>query len=280
MAVPRLRRLRRHLIRQYGRDHALLVACDAPHFGSSVFVVDHRVAGRQFRSLASLGRHGRTYDQSSMDIGRPAYLVFPYESFMAAAFGLASSRRSALLLGLGGGAMCRHLAALLPGCALTIVEIDPVVVGLTRRYFGVAQRVVVADADGFMARNRRKYDVVLIDLYDGRGFADVAAGFWRNCIASLAPGGCLAVNWADFARHRHLERYAAELASFGFPPVFLAPPSLADNLVQLVPTGPGTAESDVRALAKDFCREIGANSEVLNDCLVSRDYPRVAAAGW
>jgi hypothetical protein len=279
IAAPQLRRLRGQLARQYGRDHEVLAACDAPRFGSSVFVVDHRLAGRKFRSLASVGRHGRIYDQSSMDRSHPERLVFPYESFMAAGFALASSRASALLLGLGGGAMCRHLAARLPGCALTIVEIDPVIVGLTRRYFGVVQRVVVADAVRFMARNRERYDVVLVDLYDGRGCIAAVPEFWRNCMDSLAPGGCLAVNWADFALHPHLRRTADELALLGLAPVFLAPPTLADNLVQLMPTRPELAGADIRILAAEFFHEIGANGEMLNDCLVSREYPRRAAGG-
>jgi hypothetical protein len=266
------------MARQYGRDHAVLAACDAPHFGSSVCVIEHRLGGRKHRSLASVGRHGRIFDQSSMDRSRPARLVFPYESLMAAAFALAASRGSALLLGLGGGAMCRHLAAFLPRCALTIVEIDPVIVGLTRRYFGIGQRIVLADAMRFMARNRRRYDVVLVDLYDGRGCADAAAAFWRNCMDAVAPGGCLAVNWADFARHEHLRRAADSLALLGTP-VFLAPPSLADNLVQLMPARPELAGADFRAVAAEFFREIGAPGDVLGDCLVSREYPRRAARG-
>jgi SAM-dependent methyltransferase len=277
--MPRLRRLRGRLVRHYGRDHEILAAYDAPQFGSSVFVVDHRVAGRRLRSLASVGRHGRIYDQSSMDKQDSARLVFPYETFMATGFALATSRRSALLLGLGGGAMARHLAALLPGCAVTIVEIDPIIVGLTRRYFGVAQRIVVADALRFMARNRRRYDVVLIDLYDGRGFAGTAPGFWRSCVDALAPGGCLAVNWADFARYPELWHHADELASIAGAPVFLASPSLADNLVQLLPTRPQPAGMDIRMLGAKFCRTIGADGEALRDCFVGRAFPRTAAGG-
>jgi spermidine synthase len=212
-----------------------------------------------------------------MDRSHPERLVFPYESFMAAGFALAGSRRSALLLGLGGGAMCRHLAAFLPGCDLTIVEIDPVIIGLTRRYFGVSRRAIVADAMRFMARNRRTYDVVLIDLYDSSGFVSAASGFWRDCMEAVAPGGCLAVNWADFARHEHLRRYADELAQLGASPVFLASPTLADNLVQLMPTRPEAAAMDIRASASAFFREIGADAEALNDCFISRGYPSAPA---
>jgi hypothetical protein len=277
VAAPRLRRLRHLLTRQYGRGHKVLAACDAPRFGSSVFVVDHRIAGRDYRSLASLGRHGRVFDQSSMDRRRPERLVFPYESFMAAAFALAGSRRSALLLGLGGGAMCRHLAALLPGCALTVVEIDPMVVGLTRRHFGVAQPVVVADALRFMARNRRRYDVVLVDLYGGSGFVAAAPSFWRDCMDAVAPAGCLAVNWADFARHPQLRGHGEALARLG-EPVFLAPPSLADNLVQLMPRLPAPA-AEVRSRAREFFRAIGAEAAVLDDCLIGHDWPRRLGRG-
>jgi hypothetical protein len=278
IAAPRLHRLRSRLMRHYGRDHRVVAACDAPRFGSSVSVVDHRIAGRRYRSLASVGRFGQIHDQSSMECRRPGRLAFLYESFMAVAFALASSRCSALLLGLGGGAMVRHLAALLPRCHLTIVEIDPMIVGLNRRHFGVKQRVVIADALRFMARNRRIYDVVLVDLYDRRGFIAAAPMFWRNCMDAVAPGGCLAVNWADFSRHPHLRGYADAIAGLGGGPVFLAPPSLADNLVQLMPRR-DLAVADVRGVAADFFREIGADGAVLRDCFISGEYPRPHSGG-
>jgi hypothetical protein len=118
---------------------------------------------------------------------------------------------------------------------------------------------------------------VLVDLYDGRGFIAAAPTFWRNCMDAVAPGGCLAVNWADFARHPHLRLYADEIARLRGKPVFLAPPSLADNLVQLMP-GRDLAVADVRGLAADFFRDIGADSAVLRDCLITPEYPHVETA--
>jgi hypothetical protein len=91
---------------------------------------------------------------------------------------------------------------------------------------------------------------------------------------AVAPGGCLAVNWADFARHPHLRVYADEVSRLRGNPVFLAPPSLADNLVQLMPAR-DLAVADVRGLAADFFRDVGADATVLRDCLVTREYPRV-----
>ena len=41
--------------------------------------------------------------------------------------------------------------------------------------------------------------MILVDLYGPGGPADSDEAFWTRCLDALAPGGCLANNWADFA---------------------------------------------------------------------------------
>ena len=91
--------------------------------------------GRLVRMLGSIDRTGRIMEQSAMDLLRPERLVFGYERLMLAAFALVPEPRSALLLGLGGGAMSRHLAAYLPDCAVTVVEREPVMRAIAAALF-------------------------------------------------------------------------------------------------------------------------------------------------
>jgi spermidine synthase len=171
-----------------------------------------------------------------MDLLRPERLVFGYERLMMAAFALAREPRSALLLGLGGGAMLRHLAAYLPGCEITVVEREPVVQSIARRYFHVTRSVVMADAAEVVAAARRAFDVVLVDLYDAGGAAETKTRFWKDCLRALRPGGALGINWAEFVGASRMQTDARAIAAAIGRSLFIAERVSRPNVVQLVPT--------------------------------------------
>src|SRR5690349_1439898 len=108
--------LRQEIEHQYGARCQIQAMRRAPRFGATVFVVDYTRGTRCLRVLGSLAPGGNVVEQSAMDLLHPERLVFGYERLMLAAFALVPEPRTALLLGLGGGAMCRHLAAYLPDC--------------------------------------------------------------------------------------------------------------------------------------------------------------------
>src|SRR5260370_40019324 len=118
---------------------------------------------------------------------------------MLVAFAVVERPVAALLLGLGGGAMCRHLAAYLPDCAVTVVERDGAVIDLARRFFHVTHPIRRGDAQDVVAGSAGAYAVGLVDLYDGSGGSGVGPRFWRDCTRALRPGGRLARNWAPSA---------------------------------------------------------------------------------
>ncbi|HUA53485.1 MAG TPA: hypothetical protein VMB81_15045, partial [Candidatus Sulfotelmatobacter sp.] len=161
--------LRQRLIDHYGEGCRLQAFEKAPGFGAHLFVVDVMRRTRPVRVLGSIDRKGMLVEQSAMDRLRPERLAFGYERLMLLAFALVPAPTTALLLGLGGGAMSRHLAAYVPDCKLTVVERDPIVRRLARRFFHVKRPVVMADAEHVVAEARRQFDVVLVDLYDSRG---------------------------------------------------------------------------------------------------------------
>jgi spermidine synthase len=111
-------------------------------------------------------------------------------------------RRSALLLGLGGGSVARVLRALAPGIRIVGVEIDPGVVAAARSHLGldaVGVEVVLADAIGALRAERRRFDLIVEDVFVGAvrdvrkptGFPEPVLGLARR---RLAPGGLLVCN--------------------------------------------------------------------------------------
>jgi len=83
-------------------------------------------------------------------------------------------RRTALLLGLGAGSVARVLRALAPTLRITGVERDPAVIEAARRSFGLAELGVelhLGDAAAFLARTRRRFDLVIDDVFVGAGAA-------------------------------------------------------------------------------------------------------------
>jgi spermidine synthase len=268
--------LRQQIAHQYGERCVIQAIRRAPRFGSAVFVVDYTLGARCLRVLGSVGRDGNVTEQSAMDLLHPERLVFGYERLMLAAFALVPAPRTALLLGLGGGAMCRHLAAYLPDCATTVVERDRVIIELARQYFHVDRAVHRGDAAEVVADARGAYDVILVDLYDAKGASVVEPSFWTDCAAALAADGCLAVNWADFVgASRVREETECIRAAFGRS-FFIAERGERPNLVQLAPTDRRFRLTQLEARLGRFAQERRLPREdatILRRCAVLTRYP-------
>jgi spermidine synthase len=267
--------LRQRLIDHYGEGCQLRAFEPAPGFGAHLFVMDVMRRAQPVRVLGSIDRKGMLVEQSAMDRLRPERLAFGYERLMLVAFALVPAPKSALLLGLGGGAMTRHLAAYLPDCKLTIVERDPLVRRLARRFFFVKRPVVMADAEHVVAETRGQFDVVLVDLYDSRGSTASGRRFWRACLRALKPGGCVAVNWADFAGANKAEGQASILADVAERSFYIGENIREPNVVQYVPTVRGFRRNQLSTRIKAFARAHALpreDREVLKRCRLLTRY--------
>ena len=228
--------LRERIKEHFGAGCRVLTLRRASRFGARLFVVDFTRRGRHLRVLGSIDETGYIMEQSAMDLLRPERLVYHYERMMLVAFGVAGGCGTALLLGLGGGAMARHLGAYLPACALGIVENESIVRELARRHFHFSGKVTMSDARQAVARAHGRYDVILVDLYDAAGAARLGREFWRHCRRALRPGGALAINWAEFVGASRVKTELRELrAEFGRS-WFLVERDQRPNIVQIVPT--------------------------------------------
>ena len=280
--------LRRLVAEYFGAASRLRVLRQTPAFGAPVFVVDFDRGVRHFRTFGSFGPSFGALDpeapqvteQSSMDLLYPAHLVFHYERLMSLAFALVERPVTALLLGLGGAAMWRFMRAYVPECAPILVDADEAVAALARRWFYLSQPVVIETAERFLAGNRQLFDAVLVDLYDAKGPAKFDAAFWTRCLAALAPGGCLAVNWADFATNREVkpmaEALSAVAAARGLAPYYVTRHGFRDNLVQYLPTGGERRPEGIAPALERFARDRRLPDRgryILEHCLISEGFP-------
>jgi spermidine synthase len=79
-------------------------------------------------------------------------------------------RRRVLILGLAAGSVVRAVRTLDPDAEIVGVELDREVVRLARRHFGLddlAIEVVTGDALPYLRRERRRFDLVVEDLFVG-----------------------------------------------------------------------------------------------------------------
>jgi spermidine synthase len=135
--------------------------------------------------------------------------------------------RTVLMLGLAGGTTLRALRQLLPDCRFTAVEIDRKIVAAARRHMSLdatGTKVVIADAYAWLRSCRRKYDVVIDDVYLA-GSRDVyRPGEWEQAhlgrlCGLLAKGGVLAANLVTGTGHRAMQSRIRRLFEAGFPVV-------------------------------------------------------------
>ena len=76
--------------------------------------------------------------------------------------------RRVLILGLGGGSAARAIRAMAPRAAIVGVESDLAVIRAARRWLdldALGLEIVHADARAFLARDRRRFDLVLEDVF-------------------------------------------------------------------------------------------------------------------
>jgi hypothetical protein len=268
------------ILAYFSRDARIRLLRRAPTFGAPVFVVDFDRGTRHFRTLGSFGTGAQVTEQSSMDLLYPARLVFHYERLMSLAFAMVERPVTALLLGVGGAAMWRFLRAYLPDCSPTLVDSDDAIIALAHRWFYLTQHVVHDTAHRYIAAATAQFDTILVDLYGPAGPAVSDEVFWIRCLDALAPGGCLASNWADFAVNPAVRPMAESLAAVararGLEPIFVTRRGFRDNLAQYVPTVPGHGPEAIGTALERFARERHLPDRgrgILENCIVTRHFP-------
>lgn len=138
--------------------------------------------------------------QSAIKPGAPLELELAYSRAAMLALALVPQPRRVLIVGLGGGAMPMFLRALFPTLEIEVVDIDPKVIEVARRYFGFREdahlKAFVADGRAFVEKSRGGWDLVFLDAY-GKGSIPrhlATYEFLRQVRGKLADGGLVAGN--------------------------------------------------------------------------------------
>lgn len=110
----------------------------------------------------------------------------------------------ALVIGLGGGSLTKHLLQHFPDCRLKVVEYRKSVVKIARSHFGLPLDLrlkIIVDDGGAYVKQRTKvhadrYSLLLIDAFDHENMAESIANqdFFDACQAVLKKDGLLVIN--------------------------------------------------------------------------------------
>lgn len=215
------------------------------------------------RTMYFVGDDGTQYIETRVDRAYPRSLDLDVFRTMMAGFLLAPQPRSALILGLGGGAIANYLHARVAGLDLDAVDIDPEVVRLAQAHFDVPRehpryRCHVADARLFLERAPadQRWDMIFLDAFRGVHipYHLKTAEFHQAVLARLGPRGVVVANL-----HNATKMYPHDRATFAAVyPARYSFLSEAGNQTTLVasadpqPLGPYTVRANARAAQPSF----------------------------
>jgi spermidine synthase len=160
-----------------------------------------------------------------MDMREPDRFVMKYPQMMMTSLYLQPQPQSILIIGLGGGSIPRVLARMLPQAQIDVVEIDPAVVSVAKKYFDFRPsgnlRVIEADGRVYVKRAlraNRRYDIIMLDAFDHEYIPEhlLTREFLREVKSLLSENGVLAANTFSSSRLYDHESttYAAVFGEF------------------------------------------------------------------
>jgi spermidine synthase len=152
------------------------------------------------RVFMTFGLNRELFIESAANTTDELELPAPYTRFMTAGLAYAKETASVLEIGSGGARTSWYLHRSLPESSVTTVELDPVVVELSRKYFGIRDegnfKTVNEDGRQFLMRTDQHYDLILLDAYHGPfvPFHLLTTEFYTVVKQHLAQGGVVVQN--------------------------------------------------------------------------------------
>ena len=169
--------------------------------------------------------------QSAMLLSDPWELRLRYTRFLALALAFQPEPKRVLILGLGGGSFPKRLYRDFPQIVVDVVDIDPEIIGIAKRYFQVPEdsrlRLHRRDGRRFVRETTEQYDLIFLDAYnsDTIPFHLTTREFYRQLQAHLAPGGFVISNIIGTLRGPQSAFFRAMYRTLGdtFPTVYVVP---------------------------------------------------------
>jgi spermidine synthase len=212
--------------------------------------------------ILTFGHNKDIFTESVFDTTDDRVLPVPYTRYMTAALMYASNPHSVLEIGSGGGRVAWYLHRFLPDVRVTSVELDPAVLELSRKYFGVKDEPNFAlearDGRLFLSQSHDKYDIILIDAYRGPfvPFHLLTKEFYQLVKDHLADGGVVVQNVDP---NTMLFDSAVKTIGTVLPQIELYRPDdkSDDNIVTIAYDGPERKTEDLAAAAAARDKALG-----------------------
>ncbi len=154
----------------------------------------------------------------------------PWDYFMVAPFFNHGERQSdvhsAAIIGLAGGTIARTLTAVYGAIPIDGVEIDPKIIDVGRRYFGMTEpnlNAVAQDGRYYIATTDKKYDLIGIDAYRQPyiPFHLTTRQFFQEVRGHLTPNGVAVINAGRTQTDFRLVNVVASTMKAVFPNVYV-----------------------------------------------------------
>lgn len=144
---------------------------------------------------------GWRFYQSQANLADGSDLPMPYSRTMSVAAIFPPDIRRVLVLGLGAGSIAVYLHRFVPDAAIDAVELDPGVIEVAKKYFGLREtgnfRLIPGDARMFLNRHAEPYDIIIVDAFTGSyiPFHLMTKEFYQLVRSRLSPHGVAAFNF-------------------------------------------------------------------------------------
>jgi spermidine synthase len=183
--------------------------------------------------------------ESRMSLRDPLSGHFEYTEFFHMPWLWNTQMTSVLMVGLGGASAQRSFQHYYPDLSIETVEIDPVVLAVTREFFyfkeSPRQQVHLEDGRLFLRRARKQYDAILMDAYTENRYGSflpqhlVTKEFFELARSRLTTNGVLAYNVIGNLRGWRTDLLGAmhKTMQAVFPQVYLFAATESHNVVLL-----------------------------------------------
>jgi spermidine synthase len=245
------------------------IASGVPANGSDVVYTKDTIYHRITVSDGGAVRYLKldNYWQSARDQSAPSHTVFAYTDYLHLPLLFVPHPSTVLFIGMGGGTAPTRFHHDYPAATIEVVEIDPTVVDVARKYFSLPDddrlRVHLQDGRLRLRRTNARYDVIVLDAYliDTIPFHLATQEFYRETAAHLTPGGAVASNVIGALRGRQSRLFRAIYKTFQsvFPVVYVfpvggGPPDNLKNIILVGTQEPGLGRSEILRRAREAAR--------------------------
>jgi len=214
------------------------------------------------RQLYFVRDNGYEALESTIDIHYPQNLFLLYTQTMFASFLINKEHKDTLLVGLGGGGMVHFLNFYFPSISLDVVEIDPIILELAKKYFYLknhpSTKISIDDATNFISNTNKKYDVIFMDAFlkpsnetDSTGVSVKlkTVSFFQNLKSHLKKNGIVVFN---INTHDKIKNDVETILS-EFPQVYFFQKDRSGNLIVIGSTDSNRiSQLKMSEIAKDL----------------------------